>query len=294
MLPSADWSRYLRLADEDIDRLLDEDSRLGDVTTRGLGIAGMTGRMTCHARQDLVLCGVDEAVRILMKLGLTPGFAARTGQFMAAGTLILEVEGPADALHAGWKICQTVMEWASGIATMTSDILAAARTYAPRIVVLCTRKSVPFTRPLSLKAVMAGGGEVHRLGLSDTIIIFPEHRAFLDHGDDLKAAVLALRRHAPERAVMIEVATLEDAIAAAEAMADVIQLEKFTPEAAGHVVRMVAKRADGRPLIAAAGGINPQNATRYARAGVDALVTSAPFYAKPLDIQVRMERTIFS
>jgi molybdenum transport protein len=54
------------------------------------------------------------------------------------------------------------------------------------------------------------------------------------------------------------------------------------------VVQGIKKRVDGRPVIAAAGGINAQNAGEYAKAGADTLVTSAPFYAKPVDIQVRI------
>jgi molybdenum transport protein len=178
------------------------------------------------------------------------------------------------------------MEWASGIATLTDEIVAAARAKAPRIAVLCTRKSVPFTRQLSLKAVIAGGGEIHRLGLSDTIMLFGEHRAFLEQPTDLKTIIAKLKERAPERAVMVEVTSEAEAFAAAEAMADVIQLEKFVPAAVARVVQGIRKRIDGRPIIAAAGGVNAQNAGDYANAGVDTLVTSAPYYAKPLDIQV--------
>jgi molybdenum transport protein len=71
-------------------------------------------------------------------------------------------------------------------------------------------------------------------------------------------------------------------------MADVIQLEKFAPDMVARVVQCIKKRVDGRPVIAAAGAINAQNAGDYAKAGVDTLVTSALLYAKPVDIQVRI------
>lgn len=278
----------LRVADGEIERLLDEDLRFGDLTTRAPAIGDVPGRMTFTARQDLVLCGLDEASRLLARLGARTIRAARTGDRQAKGALLLEVEGPAGALHGGWKAAQTLMEWASGIATLTNDIVAAAKVEAPRIAVLCTRKSVPFTRQLSLKAVIAGGGEVHRLGLSDTIMLFPEHCAFLGQPVDLAAAIKILKARVPERAVMVEVTSEADAVAAASARADVIQLEKFEIAAVKRVVQLIPKGADGRPIIAAAGGINAQNAADYARSGADTLVTSAPFYAKPLDVQVRI------
>ncbi|HTV32487.1 MAG TPA: ModD protein [Methylocella sp.] len=283
-LPSGHWP----LAEAEIDRLIDEDFRFGDLTTRALGIGKRPGRITYAARQGLVLCGSEEASRLFSRLGASVRFTAPTGLRADKDTLLLEAEGPAAILQAGWKVAQTLMEWASGIATAASEIVASARREAPRIAVLCTRKSVPFTRQISLKAVLAGGGEIHRLGLSDSIMLFDEHRVFWPHPGDFKTIVAQLRSHAPERAVMVEVTTEADAFAAAEAMADVIQLEKFSPGSVARVVHAIRKRPDGRPVIAAAGGITTLNAGEYAKAGADTLVTSAPYYARPVDIQVRL------
>ncbi|MDD2876969.1 MAG: ModD protein [Acidiphilium sp.] len=281
---------FLRLSDGEIERLFEEDIRFGDLTTRALGIGDQPGRMSFTARQDMVLCGSDEASRLLSRLGVHVTFTAKTGSRAAKGSLLLAAEGSAAMLHMGWKIAQTMMEWASGIATMTHEIVLAANVGAVHIPVLCTRKSIPFTRQLSLKAVIAGGGEIHRLGLSDTIMLFAEHRAFLDKSDDIKNAVMRLKARVPERAVMVEVTSEADAWLAAEALADVIQLEKFEPAAVQRIVKQICKRSDNRPLIAVAGGIGPKNAADYVRAGTDTIVTSAPFYAKPQDIQVRIEK----
>ena len=276
----------MRLTDAEIDFLLDEDARFGDLTMRVLGVGDKPGRMTFTARRELVLCGSDEASRLLSRLGASVTFAAPTGTRLDKGTLLFEATGSAAALHAGWKTAQTLMEWASGIATLTHEIVSAARVAAPRIAVLCTRKAVPFTRRLSFRAIVAGGGEIHRLGLSDTIKIFDEHRAFLENHANLNAVVAQLRERAPERAIMIEVKSETGALRAVEAMADVIQLEKFDPGAVKRVVDRVQKRTDGRPVIAAAGGIGRQNAFEYAHAGPDVLITSAPYYAPPADIDV--------
>jgi molybdenum transport protein len=278
----------VRLSATDIDHLLAEDTYFGDLTVRALAIGDKPGRMIFTARCDLVLCGSDEVTRLLSRLGGTVIFAAQTGTYVEKGSLLFEVEGTAAALHAGWKTAQTLMEWASGVATLTREIVTAARLVAPRIAIVCTRKAVPFTRQLSLKAVIAGGAECHRLGLFDTIMLFDEHRTFFTKPNDLNAIITRLKEYAPERAIMVEVTSEADAFGAAEAMADVIQLEKFAPDMVARVVHGIKKRLDGRPVIAAAGGINAQNACEYAKAGADTLVTSAPFYAKPVDIQVRI------
>jgi molybdenum transport protein len=278
----------VRLSEADIGRILEEDIRFGDLTVRALGIGEKPGRMVFTARRDLVLCGSDEASRLLSSLGASVIFAAQTGTCVEKGALLLEAEGTAAALHAGWKTAQTLMEWASGVATLTREIVAAARLVAPRIAVVCTRKAVPFTRQLSFKAIIAGGAECHRLGLFDTIMLFDEHRPFLTKPNDLNAIITKLKEYAPERAIMVEVTSEADAFGAADAMADVVQLEKFAPDMVARVVHGIKKRVDGRPVIAAAGGITAQNAGEYAKAGADTLVTSAPFYAKPVDIQVRI------
>lgn len=279
----------MRLSDMEIERLLDEDMRFGDMTTRALGIADASARMIFTARQPLVLCGSDEAARLLSRLGASVSTVARSGTHCDKGALLLEATGPAAALHAGWKAAQTLMEWASGIATLTGEIVTAVRAVAPKVAVLCTRKSIPFTRQLSLKAVIAGGGGIHRLGLSDTIMLFPEHRALMGSAGDLGDAIGKLKERFPERSVMVEVTSEADAAKAAEAMADVIQLEKFSVEAVRRVAQQIERRRDGRPIIAAAGGIDVQNATDYAQAGANTLVTSAPFYAMALDVRVRIE-----
>lgn len=278
----------VRLSAHDIDALIGEDLPTGDLTTQALGLGDQPGRMTFHARTPLVTCGDAEAVRLLRRLGADVTHACGTGTFAVPDTLLLEAQGGADALLAGWKLAQTVMEWASGIATAAHGIVTAARAVSPTIAVTCTRKSVPFTRRLSLKAVMAGGAGVHRLGLSDSIMLFPEHRVFLG-ADGLAPAVARLKAAVPERAVMVEVTSERDAFAAVDAMADVIQFEKFEPVALEGIVKAIEKRPDGRPILAAAGGITQQNAARFAGTGVDTLVTSAPFYARPAEIRVRIE-----
>ena len=279
----------LRLTEDEIDRLLGEDAGTGDLTTRVSGIGGKPGAITYHARDALILSGIDEAARIFERLGAEVVFRARAGLDADPGTLLLEARGGAGALHAGWKISQIVMEWASGVALATARIVRAATAVAPDIRVACTRKSVPFTKKLSVKAVLAGGGEVHRLGLAESVMLFAEHRQFFDDPRDLAAIIATVRRHAPEQAVMIEVATVEEALAAAKAFADVIQLEKFSPDEIHQVVSGISRRPDGRPVIAAAGGINPGNAAGYAASGADVLVTSSPYYARPADIQVRFQ-----
>ncbi|TCO73252.1 ModD protein [Rhodovulum euryhalinum] len=273
------------LDDDALLRLLKEDLPHGDLTTRSLGIGALPGVLTMRARGPMTVCGSEEAARIFALLGAEAELRAPTGQRTAAGETLLVARGRAEALHAGWKVAQTLTEWVSGIATSAAGIVDAARATAPGIVVACTRKPAPFTRALSLRAIVAGGAEIHRTGLSETVLLFPEHRIF-GGADALAPQIARLRAACPERRIVVEVATREDALHAAEAGADVLQLEKFAPEN----VAATAETLGGWPgCLAAAGGINAANAAAYAATGAQVLVTSAPYYAKPADVAVTIE-----
>jgi molybdenum transport protein len=266
--------------------LLADDVRLGDLTTHILGIGPHPALMTFAARQSLVLAGSEEAARIIELAGAAVELHASSGSALSVGGAILTATGPGAALHRGWKVAQTLIEIASGIATAARGIVDAARAVRPDIAVTCTRKTVPGAKLLSIKSIMAGGATPHRLGLSETILVFEEHRSFLT-ATSPGEIVGRLRRGSPEKKVVIEVATPAEAMLWAKAGADVIQAEKFSSADIAATVEEL-RRAGLSTLLAAAGGINADNAASYARAGADILVTSAPYTAKPLDVQVKL------
>ncbi|MCM5558245.1 ModD protein [Pleomorphomonas sp. JP5] len=264
----------------EIERLLAEDVPAGDLTTDALGFGHRPGHMTFTARHDMVLAGIEVAAKMMD--GLTVVLHAKDGDWLPAGTAILEARGPASALHRAWKAAQTLLEILSGIASATRAVVEAA---AP-LPVATTRKTVPGARALSQLAVRAGGGILHRHGLSETILVFPEHRLFLG-GESLSDIAARLRRTQPEKALTVEVGTIDEAVEAAVAGFDVVQLEKFAPEAVAELVDRLPERGK-RARIGAAGGIDPANAAAYAAAGADFIVTSWPYTARPRDVAVRL------
>ncbi len=272
------------IPDAEIDRWLAEDVPFGDLTTHALGIGERPGRMVFAARDAMVVAASEEAARLLVRVGCAVGERRPSGCTADAGAPLLVAEGPAAALLAGWKVAQTLMEYASGIATVASRIVEIARAVNPAVVVACTRKTFPGTKAISIKAILAAGAVPHRLGLSETVLVFPEHRAFLA-GESQTSALARLKVACPERKIVVEVDSLDDAVSAARAGADVVQLEKLPPET---VATIVARLVDAAPhaKVAAAGGVKPANAADYARAGAHILVTSAPYFAPPADIEV--------
>jgi molybdenum transport protein len=270
----------------ELECLLADDVPYGDLTTEALGIGNAAGTMEFAARDSMVLALAEDAAAIIEMSGCSVDLLAPSGTTLRPGTPILTARGAAGGLLRSWKVAQTLIETWSGVATAAREIVDAATAVHPGIVVACTRKNTPGTKRYAVAAVKAGGAVMHRLGLSETVLVFPEHRGFLGE-EKLAATVERLRRVGPEKKLVIEVTGVEAAVAAAEAGFDVVQLEKFTPPDVATLVERL-RSARRRPVIAVAGGVNSGNAAAYAQAGADVLVTSSPHLAKPRDVQVRI------
>lgn len=276
------------LSTTEIEKLLAEDAPYGDLTTDVLGIKDARGHIRLAARSAMTVAGIEEAQALFALAGVEARIEAQSGQVVEAGACLLVGKGSAAGLLRAWKVAQTVVEIWSGVASATARLVRAAREARAGVTVACTRKNVPGTKALAVAAVKAGGGVMHRLGLSETILVFPEHRVFRP-GDDLRALAHELKARLPEKKLAIEVNSVPDGLAAAAAGFDIIQTEKFPPAAVAQLAADLTT-VTPRPVLAAAGGINPDNAADYARAGADVLVTSWPYTARPADVAVTIAR----
>lgn len=275
------------LTDDRLLAMLREDVPYGDATTQGLGIGEQPGQASFVARDTVVACCVEEAERIMLLAGCRSVQRFHSsGAQVEAGSELLLAEGSAAALHRGAKVAQTLMEIASGVATRARRILLAAREGKPNISVACTRKHLPGAKDVMLKAVMAGGCAPHRLGLSDSVLVFAQHRAFLGRKPPY-LWVAELRAAQPERKISVEAESVDEVTWFASAGVDCVQVDKLSPEQIAEAIRAMSGMAK-RPMIAATGGVNEANARAYAEAGADLLVTSAPYAAPPADVSVRM------
>lgn len=274
----------------ELERLLEDDVPYGDLTTEALGIGEAPGIMRFEARDPMVLALVEDAAAMIEQTGCRVELWAKSGDVLVPRAPILTAHGEAAALLRSWKVAQTLIEVWSGVATAARAIVDAARAVSPDIGIACTRKNIPGTKRFAVAAVKAGGAAMHRLGLSETILVFPEHHEFLGPVS-LADVVRKLRRSAPEKRLVIEVKRMDMAIAAAMAGFDVIQAEKFSPAEIASLVaqlKTLSHVQTRRSIVAAAGGINAENVAAYARAGADIVVTSSPYLAKPRDVQVRI------
>jgi molybdenum transport protein len=273
------------LSDAELDRLLLDDIAYGDLTTRALGIGQQNGQISFCRRQAGRVSGVAIAVRLLQKLALKVVTHVRDGDDVAAGAVLLVAVGNMENLHQGWKVAQNVLEWCGGVAQYMAQMVATAQTINSLVQIACTRKSIPGTKSLAIAAIIDGGGILHRAGTAESILLFANHRRFCAEPDNWEAMVTRLRRAAPEKKVIVEADNVEEALAALNAQADIVQLDKFTPQQFAWVLTQRQVLAPNS-LLSAAGGITLLNVADYVRAGAELLVTSAPYYAQPTDIKV--------
>ncbi len=275
------------IADELLDQLIEEDIPYSDLTTETLGIGNKKGKIVFSTREPTVICGTEEAQRIFQKLGASIKYAKPSGEYLPAGVDFLEADGTAKALHAGWRVALSLLEHVSGIATRTRRIVDLARGVNPAISIETSRKSFPGGKKLTLKAVLCGGAHPHRLGLSESVLIFKYHRVFFEDQMAFWPIINQIKQRIPGKKITLEVENETEAITAIKAGVDIVQIDKMP---INDLKMLTDKIRSINPLakIAAAGGINETNAAEYAATGADILVLSSVFSGKQSDVGARI------
>jgi molybdenum transport protein len=276
-------------SDEELMRYVREDVPYGDLTTHLQDACNVKARLNIYTREPIVVACIEEASRIGELLGVQVRFAIRRGGFANANQTLLEFEGSYEALHHVWRSAQNLLEFSCKIATVTHDMVTKIGEFNPKCELLTTRKSFPFAKQFCIKSVMAGGGFPHRLGLSETILLFPQHRILYDTQDAFLSAVKRMQERAPEKHVAVETESLEEAKILLQNGVDLLQVDKASPKV---LEQIVTCKDDLNPKakILAAGGIGPKNVQEFAKTGVDGIVTSAVYAVGMANLGSVMER----
>ncbi len=273
--------------EHDIDRLIEDDVPAGDMTTILLDLSGKKGSITLKARDEMIACCTEEAGRMYTKAGLRVVQFVPSGTRLSPGDTLIQASGDAAAIHLIWRTGAAMIEFASGIAGRTRQLVDAARAANPSISVAGTRKHPPFVKKLALKALYAGGGVAHRTGLSDTILIFREHLEFSGGYEAVPAIVQSVRQKQKERMIVVEAHSREEALIITKSGAGAVQMDKIPPDQFSAIAQEC--RAINKDIcVIAAGGVNGSNGAAYARAGADVLVTSWMYFAPPADIKAEI------
>ncbi len=255
-----------------------------DVTTRSVVDPDMKGEAVIVVRQPGVLAGADVAARVFEIMRPPCEFRAllADGAPLRSGDEIARITGPLASLLMAERTALNFLQRLSGIATITRRYAEALTPY-PAVTLLDTRKTTPGLRFLERAAVRAGGGQNHRDGLWDAILIKDNHVAAA--GGVRRAIERARRAGLP---IEVEAENLDQLQEALSAGAEIVLLDNMTPELMSRAVEITA----GRAKLEASGGMTVERAVAAAKAGVDRISVGALTHSAPaLDLSLEVART---
>ncbi len=257
-----------------LERLLSfvwEDAPAGDITSESL-ISGQDCIAKIVAKDEGVIAGLDEAAALFRAFGVTVTPSFSDGDRVVAGATLATLQGPASAVLLVERTALNIIGRMSGIATMTrrlQEILDNARAGCR---IASTRKTAPGLRLLDKKAVIIGGGDPHRMTLSDGVLIKDNHLALVSIEDAVRKA----KAYSKYRKVEVEVQRPDDALEAARAGADILLLDNMPPGEVRAAISLLQEAGlRNRLLIEVSGGITDKNIADYAIEGVDQISLGA-------------------
>lgn len=258
-----------------VTRALEEDLAGGeDVTSVATISEQHISQAQFRARKSGVVAGIPLAIETLNTCGITNiQIINDDGSHINSGDILLQVSGNTRSILLAERTALNFLCHLSGIATLTAQwVKVIAGTKA---VIRDTRKTTPGLRVLEKYAVRMGGGENHRMSLSDAALIKDNHIAA---AGDIAQAVAAVAQRFPNLEVEVEVDTLEQLTVALAAGAQLILLDNMTPEQCQQAVKIT----NGRAKLEASGGLTLESAREYAETGVDYLAVGALTHSAPI------------
>ncbi|MCK4846318.1 MAG: carboxylating nicotinate-nucleotide diphosphorylase [Deltaproteobacteria bacterium] len=249
--------------DDLIAAALAEDIGTGDVTTNATIHKGQLGRAELSAKESFVVCGLPIAEKVFKAVDKRLKFKAliKEGRRATKGTLLARVSGSLRSILTAERVALNFFQRLSGIATLTDKF--AKKTARTKTRILDTRKTTPCMRILERYAVTVGGGENHRFGLFDAVLIKDNH--IKAAGSIQEAVVLVRKAHKDKFKVEVETTTLKQVREAAAANVDIIMLDNMAPMKIKKAVAIV----DGIALTEISGGVRLDNIAKVAGLGAD-------------------------
>ncbi|MDL2254937.1 carboxylating nicotinate-nucleotide diphosphorylase [Bacteroidales bacterium OttesenSCG-928-J16] len=267
---------------------LREDIGEGDHTSLATVPAGAVKSARMIAKEPGIVCGGEIAKQVFLTVDptLRVDVSIADGAAVVPGTEIMRVSGSARAILAAERTALNFIQRMSGIATKTRRLTEKIKGSRTRL--LDTRKTTPLMREAEKYAVRCGGGDNHRTGLYDMILIKDNHN---DFAGGVEAALRAAKRYmeatGKKLSVEIEVRNFDELQEVLRTgVADRIMLDNFTPDEIREALKLIGKKFETE----ASGGITEENIADYAATGVDFISVGAlTHHIKSLDISLAAE-----
>ncbi len=258
------------LLDQKILEFLQEDMYFGDMSSELL--PNKIVEASIQVKERGIVAGIPYAARVFELLGLKTQVKSSDGTEITPDQVILGVKGLIKDILSGERLSLNFLIRLSGIATTTRQFVEKLNTLPNPPIIAATRKTTPGFRFFEKYAVSIGGGDPHRMSLSDTILLKENHLLVFE---DLKEAIQQAKRQSSfTKKIEVEVTSIEMAIEAAQAQADIIMFDNFEPSAIRKVVNhLIDNDLRTHVCLEASGGITLDNVIEFGKTGVDVLST---------------------
>jgi nicotinate-nucleotide pyrophosphorylase (carboxylating) len=223
-------------------------------------------------------------------LGLTVKTEVADGEQIKNGQILMKISGNAQTILSAERTILNLISRMSGIATTTRRLTEKLRKANTTAKIAATRKTAPGLLYFDKKAVLIGGGDPHRLRLDDMILVKDNHIAI---AGSVEIAVKRAKQNAPfSKKIEVEITNVTDALKAAEAGADIIMLDNFSPKQIREAIKALKKAGFfGKILLEISGGITEQNLLEYASTQVNIISLGALTHSvQALDVSLEITR----
>jgi nicotinate-nucleotide pyrophosphorylase (carboxylating) len=275
---------------QDLTKMVYEDIGFEDITTRALIPPGLEVKGQIIAKEEGIVAGVELALPILTEFAVETVVLVADGEKIKQGQVIMRISGDPRSILSVERTVLNLMMRMSGIATITSNIIKMVHSVNPHVIVAGTRKTTPGLQFFEKNAIRSGGGDTHRYRLDDSVLIKDNHLALV--GGVAEAISRARKYVSFTKKIEIEVETLEEALQAAHAGADIIMLDNMNPKGVIKVLNALEdENLRNNLIIEVSGGINPDNIIMFAKTGVDVISTGYITHsARSLDLSLDLEK----
>ncbi len=278
-----------RIVEEKLKEFLADDIGQGDVTVAAVIPAGLTVKAEVIAKEDGIAAGVEEATILAESLGLRVDAKVADGETIANKQVLMEISGDAQTILTVERTLLNLLSRMSGIATKTKTLTEQLEKAQSKARIAATRKSAPGLLYFDKKAVAIGGGDPHRLHLDDMVLIKDNHIVIV--GSTEEAVAKAKTNASFTKKIEVEVTSVQDALKAARAGADIVMLDNFSPKQAKEAAEALRRGGFGKVLLEISGGVTEVNLLDYAEAQVDVISMGALTHSvKALDISLEINK----
>lgn len=274
------WKKNI---DSLVDGALKEDMPAGDITSENIIPPESISEAIILAKEDGILAGIYVAKRVFEKIDPSISFRIhrKDGEEIKRGDKLAVLKGPSISLLKGERTALNFLQRLSGIATETSKFSSVLKNTKTKV--LDTRKTTPGLRKLEKYAVKMGGGENHRLNLSEMVMIKDNHLKII--GSISEAIRLAKKRIKSGIRVEVEATSLEEVKEAVKCGADIIMLDNMPLNEMKDAVDWIS----GRVPVEVSGNVTLSKAKKIAQIGVDFISVGALTHSyKSLDISMEL------